>query len=215
VYADADGLTASRHRATLELFQSEIAPVLRHGSPPQTGLAFAVVGVAAFLGGVFGPRIIGRIGSRAALVTGLVLQSAGPAGLALVAGHGTSPVLVLSVLCVGAFGHVTAVVSDMVTGTSGLPDDEQGLATGLASMTQQVALAVGIPILSGVATARLHALETGHTAAEAVLGGVRLALGVDVAVLVLAAAVTALGLRAWSVRDVGEADDALDAQPHQ
>lgn len=35
VHADADGLTASRHRATLELFQSEIAPAFRDESPPR------------------------------------------------------------------------------------------------------------------------------------------------------------------------------------
>ena len=33
LHADGDGLTDKQHRATLELFQSEIAPVLRHAIP--------------------------------------------------------------------------------------------------------------------------------------------------------------------------------------
>jgi alkanesulfonate monooxygenase SsuD/methylene tetrahydromethanopterin reductase-like flavin-dependent oxidoreductase (luciferase family) len=33
LHADADGLTDKQHRATLELFQSDIAPVLRHDIP--------------------------------------------------------------------------------------------------------------------------------------------------------------------------------------
>jgi hypothetical protein len=77
----------------------------------------------------------------------------------------------------------------MVTGTSGLPDAEQGLATGLATMTQQVALAVGIPVISSIAAGRIHALEATHSESESVFSGVRLALAVDAGVVVLAAAV--------------------------
>jgi len=33
LHADASGLTESRHRASLELFQSEVAPVLRREIP--------------------------------------------------------------------------------------------------------------------------------------------------------------------------------------
>jgi hypothetical protein len=33
ISADGDGLTGQQHRATLELFQSEIAPVLRREIP--------------------------------------------------------------------------------------------------------------------------------------------------------------------------------------
>ncbi|WP_344841958.1 hypothetical protein [Nonomuraea dietziae] len=60
-------------------------------------------------------------------------------------------VVLIPALFIGFFGHVTCIVAYTVTGTSGLPDEEQGLATGLTSMTQQVAITVGIPILSAVA----------------------------------------------------------------
>ncbi|MFC7976050.1 hypothetical protein ACFUT3_12500 [Streptomyces cinereoruber] len=44
-----------------------------------------------------------------------------------------------------------AVVGFMVTATSGLPDAEQGMATGIAAMTQQVGITLGTPVMSAVA----------------------------------------------------------------
>ena len=35
LHADGDGLTPSAHRASLELFQSDVAPLLRGGDPQQ------------------------------------------------------------------------------------------------------------------------------------------------------------------------------------
>jgi hypothetical protein len=74
-------------------------------------------------------------------------------------------------LFLGFFGHVAAIVAFMVTGTSGLPNEEQGLATGLTSMTQQVAITIGTPMLSAVAATQ-----------SVQLAGFHLALGVTVAV---------------------------------
>jgi MFS family permease len=167
-------------------------------SPFSTGLVFAVLGAGAFLGGVAAPRIIGRLGSRRSLVSGLALQMIGPLGLLLASMVDIGVVAMLAILAVGAFGHVTVVVSYMVTVTSGLPDDEQGLAAGLAIMTQQVALAVGIPVLSAVAASRILVLQTTDASVEAVLSGLRLALAVDAGVLLLTMIVIAalLGRRA-------------------
>jgi hypothetical protein len=92
--------------------------------------------------------------------------------------------IVVPALFVAFFGHVAAIVAYIVTGTSGLPNSEQGLATGLTSMTQQVAGAVGIPLLAAVA------------ATQAVqLTGIRLALGVDVVITLVSACLVWAGLR--------------------
>ncbi|MGW2635604.1 MFS transporter [Streptomyces sp. NPDC001348] len=157
-------------------------------SPLATGIAFSVLGVSAFLGGALAPRIIGRYGGRRTLVAGLVVQLLGPLGVFVSTGAGHGIVPVLAVLTAGAFGHVMGVVAYMVTGTSNLPDDEQGLATGLATMTQQVALAMGTPVMSAVASGRIHALASSHRYDDAVLSGVRLALGADTLLTAVAAA---------------------------
>lgn len=59
--------------------------------------------------------------------------------------------------------HLGAIVSYGVTVTSGVPDEEQGLATGLVTSTQQVGLTVGIPLLGVLATTSDDLLTGVHT----------------------------------------------------
>ncbi|WP_327068080.1 hypothetical protein [Kitasatospora sp. NBC_01302] len=84
------------------------------------------------------------------------------------------------------------MVAYMVTGTSGLPDGEHGLATGLTTLTQLVGLTLGIPVLSTIVTARVNALQATHSAADSVPAGVRVALLANGGVLVVGAVALAL-----------------------
>lgn len=135
-------------------------------SPLVTGLVFGVPGLASVAAGVLAGRAIGRFGSRVLLVAGLVVQALATLPLVFLGPDRTALLILIPALFIGFFGHVSAIVAFTVTATSGLPDEEQGLATGLTSMTQQVGITVGIPLLSAVA----------------VLGGTPLALGVAVVV---------------------------------
>ncbi|WP_300681609.1 MFS transporter [Nocardioides sp.] len=123
-------------------------------NPLQTGLMLGTMGVGAIVGGTLGPRFIGAVGVRRTATGGLLVQAATTLSLVLL---GTAPGPSLwwyaVVVFVGAIGHVAAIVAFMVAATSDLPDREQGLATGIATMTQQVAIAVGVPVVSAVATA--------------------------------------------------------------
>ncbi|OIV36884.1 MFS transporter [Mangrovactinospora gilvigrisea] len=154
-------------------------------NPMETGLTFCGLGGMCIVGGMVAPRLIGRFGNRAVLAGGLALQAVSTAALALTGSHGgTGALLVLlAASTAGGFGHVSAIVGYMVTATSGLPAAEQGLATGLASMTQQVGVTVGIPVLSAVATA-----------AGAGASGLHTALLVDAAVVLAGSAAVAVGL---------------------
>ncbi|MEV8634677.1 MFS transporter [Streptosporangium sp. NPDC051023] len=120
-----------------------------------TGLAFGVLGAGTVVGGVAGARVVGRLGTRVSLVTGFAIQAT--ATLALVAlgdDRGWLPLLLVATF-VGGVGNMVAIVAFMITATGGLPDEEQGLATGLATMTQQVGITMGIPVMSAVVTARM------------------------------------------------------------
>ncbi|MEV7777152.1 MFS transporter [Kitasatospora sp. NPDC088351] len=161
-----------------------------------TGLVFGVPGVTAALAGVLGPRLLGRVGARNSLVAGLVVQGASNAVLLLLGTDRTGIVLVIASSAIGFFGHVYGIVAYTVTATSGLPDHEQGLATGLTTMTQQVAFALGIPVISAVAVARTGSSQD----PVAVLDGLHLAIGVDVAVTVVAAVLIAVFLRPRAAR---------------
>jgi EmrB/QacA subfamily drug resistance transporter len=161
-------------------------------SPLGAGLSFAVLGVGTVLGGFLGPRVIAAIGSKGAVVAGFGVQAAATLPLVFLGSSSRGIVVVLLATFVGGIANLVAIVGFMVTATSGLPDHEQGLATGLATMGQQVGIAMGIPVMSAVATARVHDLggETPHT----VLQGISTALTVNVAVTLALALLLALVL---------------------
>ncbi|MER6514373.1 MFS transporter [Nonomuraea sp. NPDC001636] len=153
-------------------------------SPLVTGLVFGIPGLASVVAGVIAGRFVGRHGSRRVLVAGMTVQALATLPAVFLGTGWTVLAILVPALFVGFFGHVTAIVAYTVTGTSGLPDEEQGLATGLTSMTQQVAVTVGIPLLGAVAATR-----AGEPA------GIRLALLVDVAVTLAAVVLVSYGLR--------------------
>lgn len=161
-------------------------------SPLVTGLTFGLLGAAAFAGGLVAPRLIGRVGGPGGLLVGLIIQASASFLLFFVGDSKNWLTLVLVGTAISGYGHITAVVSFMVTATSGLPDTEQGLATGLTTLTQQVGLTLGIPILSTIATAQANRPHPGRSDALAVLDGVRTATLVNGSVLIAGALLLAL-----------------------
>ncbi|NUR87176.1 MAG: MFS transporter [Nonomuraea sp.] len=139
-----------------------------------TGLAFGVLGLGTVVGGVLAPRVLGRFGNRRALVWGFAVQAGATASLALLGASQGWIWLLLAATFVGGVGNMVAIVGFMVTATSGLPDSEQGLATGLATMTQQVGITMGIPVMSAIATAAMSTVL--HGVIVAVLANAALAL---------------------------------------
>ncbi|HEY7485576.1 MAG TPA: MFS transporter [Streptosporangiaceae bacterium] len=168
-------------------------------SPLVAGVALGVPGAAAFVSGLVSSRFIARIGSRRALIAGLLTQALPFMSLSLLGTHKSGVALVLGACGVGFFGHVLAIVAYTVTATSGLPNEEQGLATGLTTMTQQVALTLGIPVLSAIATARSHALAGTVSATDAVLGGIHAAILANVAITLVGVLLIGLFLRRTTV----------------
>ena len=81
---------------------------------------------------------------------------------------GSSPLL--AAMFAGGVANLVAIVGFMVVATSGLPDREQGLATGLTSLSQQVGITLGIPVVSAVAMAPAELLD-GLALAIAAIGG--------------------------------------------
>ena len=130
-------------------------------SPLQAGLAFAVLGAGTVIGGLAGPRVIAAVGSVRAIVGGLVVQAAATAPLVLLGEASGYLALVLVATFVGGVANLVAIVGFMVTVTTGVPDREQGLATGLATMSQQVGITMGIPIMSAVVTAAMGTVLQG------------------------------------------------------
>ncbi|MFL9683857.1 MFS transporter [Streptomyces sp. KL110A] len=148
-----------------------------------TGLVFGVQGVVSVFAGTVAPRLIGRFGARRTLAAGLAGQGVLVAAL-LGIGTSSGAVFAAVAVSVASMFHLVAIISYGVTVTSGVPDEQQGLATGLVTTTQQVGLTVGIPLLGVLAT-------TG----DSLYDGVRTVIALDAAIVLAAAVLVALGLR--------------------
>ncbi|MGY4967641.1 MFS transporter [Streptomyces nigrescens] len=190
----AGQMTFAMMSAVIFLLTLYLQEVLRL-SAFHTGLVFGVQGVVSAGAGLVAPKVIGRLGARRTLLTGLLLQAGFTAAL-LGLGTGTGMWLALTGVTLASLGHLWAIIAYGVTATSGVPDAEQGLATGLVTSSQQVGLTVGIPLLSAVASAHIAALRAdGSGFAEATLGGIKLGLGLDAALVAVVALLVAAGLR--------------------
>jgi MFS family permease len=120
-------------------------------SPLTTGLIFGVPGLSIVPAGLFAEKWLSSYGPRKVLAVGLTVQALGPIPLIFLGDDRKALWVLLPALFVTFLAHVIVIIGYTVTGTSGLPNDEQGLATGLTSMTQQVAQTIGIPIVSAIA----------------------------------------------------------------
>ncbi|KES05430.1 MFS transporter [Streptomyces toyocaensis] len=159
-------------------------------SPLAAGLSFGVLGIGTVIGGSTAPKVIGRLGTRRTLITGGLLQTVSTASLLGLGDTRSWLWLLLLATFTGGIGNMLVIVAFMVTATSGLADHEQGLATGLATMTQQIGITMGTPIMSAVATAAM----TG-TGTAAVLGGLKTAITVNAAIVLLGTLTSAVFLR--------------------
>ncbi|MFI5934210.1 MFS transporter [Actinoplanes sp. NPDC051494] len=163
-------------------------------APLAAGLSFAVLGLGTVLGGILGPRVIARVAHPPrAIALGMTGQGAATLMLVLLGDtRGWLPLL-LAATFLGGVANLVAIVGFMVTATSGLPDREQGLAAGLATLSQQAGITLGIPLMSAV----VGAVLAGHRVqdATAVLAAVRTAIGVNAALCALTAVVVVALLR--------------------
>ncbi|MGW1028315.1 MFS transporter [Streptomyces sp. NPDC002577] len=166
-------------------------------SPLAAGISFGVLGLGTVLGGLVAPKVIAKTSTLTALVAGGLIQTVCTAAL-LFLGTSTGPsmALLLPATFFGGVGNMLTIVGFMVTATSGLPDREQGLATGLTSMSQQVGITMGTPIMSAVVTSA----TAGATTAAAIHHGVAVAIAVNAALVLLGALIAATFLRTGSRR---------------
>ncbi|TXS35797.1 MFS transporter [Streptomyces sp. OR43] len=163
----------------LTLYLQEVLDLSAFG----TGLVFGVQGVASVVAGVYAPKVIGRFGARRTLAVSLLGQGL---FIAALLGLGTDSGVWLATVAVSlaSMCHLGAIIAYGLTVTSGVPNAEQGLATGLVTTTQQVGLTIGIPLLGVLATTQ-----------GSLFDGVRTVVAVAAGLLVVAAGVVAAGLR--------------------
>lgn len=150
------------------------------------GPILAVLGVGTVIGGLIAPKIIGMTNSKIAIVIGFIVQAAATIPLAFVSDSHDWLIPLLIVTFIGGVANLVAIVGYTVTATTGVPSEQQGLATGLVTMSQQVGITLGTPVMS--------ALATGWAAAT-LLPGLQFAIGVNAALAVATGLLVAIFLR--------------------
>src|SRR5204863_2995265 len=164
-----------------------IQRVLGYG-PLKAGLAFlpfsAGIIVSAGLASQFAPRI----GVRIVAAVGMIVTVVGMLWLVRLPVHGSYAVDVLPSILLTSLGMGAVFMPLTLVATTGLEDEDQGLASGLFNTSQQIGGALGLAILSTIAAGRTH----GGSPAELVHGFHYAFVGA--ATFVAAALVTMLAL---------------------
>jgi EmrB/QacA subfamily drug resistance transporter len=123
-----------------------------HDSPLVSGLIIAPQGVVGFAAGVFGARLMHRLGlHRLTLLTGASAMIGFLILTQLPVGGGYSAVLA-AVTLVG-FGTAGASYVSMIGASSGMADSDQGFVGGAINTSRQIGAAVGAALLPAIAVA--------------------------------------------------------------
>jgi MFS family permease len=123
-----------------------------HDSPLVSGLIIAPQGVVGFAAGVFGARLMRRLGlHRLTLVAGATAMIGFLVLTQLPGTGGYSPVLA-AVTLVG-FGTAVGSYVSMIGASSGMADSDQGFVGGAINTSRQIGAAVGAALLPAIAEA--------------------------------------------------------------
>jgi MFS family permease len=170
---------------------------VRHYSALQTGLAFLpwtlTVGMLSL--GITA-RLVGRFGAMPVLVAGMTIV-AGGLGLLTTIGPHTAffPTFFVAYLAIG-LGIGSAFMPLLSIAMTHVPEADAGLASGIVNVSQQVAGALGLAVLSTIAANRSHAVAADAGPVGALVAGDRLAFAVGALSVAVGIATALVVLRA-------------------
>ena len=127
-----------------------IQHVLGYG-PLEAGLAFLPFTAGIMVSAGLASRFAHTVGVRPVAIVGMVVTIAGMLLLTRIAADGTYAVDVLPALVLTALGLGAVFVPLTLIATTGLHNDDQGLASGIFNTSQQIGGALGLAILSSLA----------------------------------------------------------------
>ncbi len=131
-------------------------------SPLKAGAAYLPITAGFVLAGVIVSQLITRIGTRPVVVAGCLVAAAGIYYVSRVPLRASYVHDLLPGFLVMSLGAGSVFVSIAAAANAGVPGDKAGLAAGLLNASQQVGSALGLAILSAVATARTNGLLAAH-----------------------------------------------------
>lgn len=133
-----------------------IQTILKY-DPVLTGISFLAFPVILGIVSNSVPRFIGKVGFKRFLIIGLSLVTIGLISLTGISETSNYFVNILPGIVLMATGMGLTFVSATIAATSGVHADQAGLASGLLNVSQQMGGALGLAILSGIASETVKA----------------------------------------------------------
>ena len=163
-------------------------------SASETGVAFLPLSLTIIGASAVASHLVDRFRPKPVLIAGLLTTVGGFLVLATLSGHGDYGSRVVPAMILLGVGPGISFVPITIAGTSGVAPGDCGLASGLLNTTQQIGGALGLAILSTVATHRTSsALHGGMALEPALTQGFKAVFFVS-ALLIAACAVLAIAL---------------------
>jgi EmrB/QacA subfamily drug resistance transporter len=191
--ADATQMVAVAGFLPMFFFLTLYMQTVLHYSPIQTGAAYLPLTGGFIVAASISSQLFARVGTKPVIVVGGVIAAGGLYWLSRIPVDGSYVADILPGLLVASIGLGGLFTGVTTAANAGVGEGRAGLAAGLLNTGQQLGAALGLAILSALATARSSSLlEGGHdTVAQAATHGYQRAL-VAGAAFVLAATVVAL-----------------------
>jgi EmrB/QacA subfamily drug resistance transporter len=192
--ADATQLVAVGGFVPMFFFLTLYMQTVLHYSPIQTGIAYLPLTGGFIISSGIASQLFGRIGTKPVIVAGAVIVAGGLYWLSRIPVDGSYTTDILPGLLVVSLGGGGVFVGVTTAANAGVGEERAGIAAGLLNTAQQVGTALGLAILSALATAHTDALlRTGQeTLANAAAQGYGRALLAGACIVLAGAAVALL-----------------------
>jgi EmrB/QacA subfamily drug resistance transporter len=191
--ADATQMLVFAGFAPMFFFLTLYMQTVLQYSPIQTGLAYLPLTGAVIVAAGISSQLFARIGTKPVILTGGLIGAAGLYWLSRIPVGGSYVADLMPGLLIVGFGLGAVFVAATTAANAGVGEDKAGLAAGLLNTGQQLGGALGLAILSAVATNRTASVLGGHhsSVAQATTDGYGRALLTGTGIL-LAALLVAL-----------------------
>jgi EmrB/QacA subfamily drug resistance transporter len=190
--ADASMLLAFAGIFAMLFFVTLYMQEILHYSPLKAGAGYVPITAGFAVAGGISSQLVTRIGTRIVIVAGALIGAAGVYLLSRVPVGGSYVNDVLPGMLIMALGMGAVFVAATAAANTGVPPSQAGLAAGLLNASQQLGSALGLAVLSAIATSRTESLLAAHAARpEALTSGYQRGLLAG-SLFMVAAAVIAL-----------------------
>src|SRR6478672_2643754 len=190
--ADATQLVALAGFLPMFFFLTLYMQTVLGYSPIQTGVAYLPLTGGFIIAASICSQLFARIGTKPVVVLGTVISAGGLYWLSRIPVDGSYLSDILPGLLTVSIGMGGVFTGLTTAANAGVDQDKAGLAAGLLNTGQQLGTALGLAVLSALATARTSSLlHGGDSLTKAATHGYQRALLVG-ACIVLAASVVAL-----------------------